>query len=95
MRPHQGAFVDSGIFLVAVALWILALTVPGIPAHIGQISFCLPAEDCLALGRVRIAGGDITGAAGRDLAGKLQSGVGADIAGIAGYQVNPPDLHRK
>ena len=46
-----------------VALGVLNLPVPGIPAHIRQGLFRLPQQLFLALAGVGIAGGDIAGAA--------------------------------
>ena len=38
--------------LFAVTLGVLALPVPGIPAHVGQGLLCLPAQDLCALGGI-------------------------------------------
>ena len=46
-----------------VAQGVIALPVPGIPAHIRQGLFRLPQQLFLALAGVGIAGGDIAGAA--------------------------------
>ena len=57
--------------LFPVALGVLALPVPGIPAHVGQGLLCLPAQDLCALGGVCIAGCDVAGAAVGDDIGHI------------------------
>ena len=47
----------------------MGLPVPGIPAHVFQIEFCLPAEEFGALVGAGIDGGQVSGTAGRDLIG--------------------------
>ena len=65
----DGGAPDISLFPVAFRVFLLP--VPGIPAHIRQSLLSGPAEDLLALGRVSVAGGDVTGPAAYDLVGHI------------------------
>ena len=57
---QTGSFPNS----LFQAVGVLRLPAPGVGAHIVYVVLCLPAEHFLCLGRVRIAAGDVTRAAG-------------------------------
>ena len=65
MLGADGGAPDISLFPVAFRVFLLP--VPGIPAHIRQSLLGGPAKDLLALGRVGVAGGDVTGPAAYDL----------------------------
>lgn len=55
------------VYLISVALGIIALPVPGVKAHIGQGFLGFPAKRRSALVRRSIAGSDVAGTAVNDL----------------------------
>ena len=67
---------------LTIALGIGALPVPGVPAHIGEGLFRLPAQDRGTLGGVGVAGGDVAGAAVHDLVGH-----GHAVGGLKGLDL--------
>ena len=58
--------------LFGIAHGVLALPAPGVPAHVHQILFGLPAQLLSGLGGVCVAGSQVAGAAVHDLVGQLQ-----------------------
>ena len=68
-HPFWGAF----LLIFSITHRVFTLPVPGITNHVVQILLCSPAQQLLALGRISIAGGDITGTAAHDLIRQIQT----------------------
>ena len=73
MKQKGVLFAIQGRILFAVTVGIFPLPVPGVTAHIHEGLFGLPAQNLCTLGRIGIAGGDVTGTAVNDLVGQLQT----------------------